>query len=217
MSEPTDLIRAADAALDGITPGPWTSEDTYVDSPALPNDDYVAISAWSHVDARFIASAPKLVKDLRHALATALDDNRTLADAYRSEHDRALRLAIRAVGAEEVQSQRDEAREQLRLALIDQANTEAALAEANATIAALREREETAGHIADVEMFKAVEANAELVKAQEAIERVRALEFSSDDGSLWEDAPEHEDCGGSSDCPGCWAQSIRRAIEGLQS
>ena len=160
MADPTGLIREADTALarEAANEG-----GPIVDDPA------------------------DLVRRLRDALATALDDNRTLADTYRSEHDRALRLAIRAAGAEEVQVQRDEAR--------------AALAEANATIAALREREETAGHIADVEMFKAVEATAELVKAQETIERVRALADEWGAGS-----------GGT-----VAALALRRAIEGPQS
>lgn len=92
-SDPTDLIREADEAL---AQEARDEGGPIVDDPA------------------------DLVRRLRDALATAQDDNRTLADAYQSEHDRSLRLAIRAAGADEVLAQRDELR--------------AALAEANATI-----------------------------------------------------------------------------------
>ena len=83
MSDPTDLIREADAALaqEAANEG-----GPIVDDPAT------------------------LVRRLRDALATAQDDNRTLADAYQSEHDRALRLAIRAAEGAAVLAQRDEAR-----------------------------------------------------------------------------------------------------------
>lgn len=138
-SEPTDLIRAVDEALDGITPAPWKI-DEYDEGPLASivsvADDriggWVEVAKSMDCDARFVAAAPDLVRRLRDALATAQDDNHTLADAYRSEHDRALRLAIRAAGADEVLAQRDEAR--------------AALAEANATIERVKALADTYGY-----------------------------------------------------------------------
>lgn len=108
--EPTDLIREATDALAGITPGPWTSEDTYVDTPALPNNDYVAISAWSHVDARFIAAAQDLVRRLRDALGMSERQVRNKRD----------QIDVMSEVGERIARERDELR--------------ADLAEANATI-----------------------------------------------------------------------------------
>lgn len=99
-SEPTDLIRDTDKVIDDIDHGYYIG----------------------------VEETKLRLRRLRDALATAQDDNRTLADAYQSEHDRSLRLAIRAAGADEVLAQRDELR--------------AALAEANATIERLRARED---------------------------------------------------------------------------
>lgn len=88
MADPTDLIREADAALDGITPAPWKI-DEYDEGPLASivsvADDriggWVEVAKSMDCDARFAAAAPDLVRRLRDALATALDDNRTLADA----------------------------------------------------------------------------------------------------------------------------------------
>lgn len=141
MADPTGLIREADAALarEAANEG-----DPIVDDPA------------------------DLVRRLRDALATALDDNRTLADTYRSEHDRALRLAIRAAGAEEVQVQRDEAR--------------AALAEANTTIAEREAERDEARKGVEQTMQLLFDTRArldglkaELAESNAAIERAKAM------------------------------------------
>ena len=77
-SEPTDLIRAATEALDGITPAPWKIDqydEGNLDSIVSVADDriggWVEVAKSMGADARLIASAPDLVRRLRDALITA--------------------------------------------------------------------------------------------------------------------------------------------------
>ncbi|MGZ9830251.1 hypothetical protein ACXYTP_25385 [Tsukamurella ocularis] len=124
-SDPADLIREADAALDGITPGPWEAsgfDNMPHDVVQMEDDEHGTPWAVDQVagqvkprDAEFIAAAPDLVRRLRDALeATAGDACGTcLAIAREARKDASL-----------FENLYDEAR--------------AALAEANATIQRVR-------------------------------------------------------------------------------
>ncbi|MBS4102421.1 hypothetical protein [Tsukamurella paurometabola] len=77
-SDPTDLIREADEALDGITPGPWRISSNgnlvwgeYEPIAWLNDEGAVEQVEMTAEDARLIAAAPALVRRLRDALAAS--------------------------------------------------------------------------------------------------------------------------------------------------
>lgn len=169
-SEPTDLIRAVDAAL--------AQEAANEGGPIV--DDPAAL-------VRRLRDALRAEQKDGEIIANVLDEERAYSAHLKDEVCRAkewqgINVATRFMEFREAQrwaewfaAERDHIRAIRRDDLDYCERTTAALAEANATIAALREREETAGHIAEVERFRAIEATRELVEAREAIERVRAL------------------------------------------
>ena len=80
-----DVVSRARAALDGITPGPWVRDNP--DDRFSEHDDVFSGDVWSRrvaglisrrADARFIADAPDLVRDL-------LAENEQLRDDLRVE------------------------------------------------------------------------------------------------------------------------------------
>ena len=100
----TDDVRAdARRLLQDITPGPWVAEysreqgNCVIPADARSTREAVAITRLfhQHADAEFIAASPTLVA----GLLAELDQ----------EQDRALRLAIRAVGCEKAETERDAA------------------------------------------------------------------------------------------------------------
>ena len=46
-----------------------------------------------------------------------------------------------------------------------------------------------------------------------AVQRVRDLTYASTDGTEWEHNG-HAPDSGEAECPGCWAEGIRRALDG---
>lgn len=84
MSDAKDLIAKVDAALEGVTPGPWDAYSTVVSQVTLEVDDIrltgesvaSAVGPRRRADARFIAAARTLVPALRAALA---EDERVIA------------------------------------------------------------------------------------------------------------------------------------------
>lgn len=93
----------------------------------------------------------------------------------------------------------------------DTADAEALRQELSRTIAQLDEAQ-SAGRIA------LQQAQAERDRGDEymrAIDRAVALTFASDDGTEYEHTG-HGPAEGEPECPACWAQSIRRALEGAE-
>ncbi|MEC4616282.1 hypothetical protein [Tsukamurella tyrosinosolvens] len=101
-SDPTDLIREADAALDGITPEPWSTVTSERGQIAVVNAETKFFIALLHPDdqgtevgesnVRFIASAPDLVRRLRddvHRLRTELGEWTTATLRLIRERDEA--------------------------------------------------------------------------------------------------------------------------------
>ena len=94
-SDPADLIREADAALDGITPGPWEAsgfDNMPHDVVQMEDDEHGTPWAVDQVagqvkprDAEFIAAAPDLVRRLRDELRAEQKDFEVIANALDEE------------------------------------------------------------------------------------------------------------------------------------
>lgn len=86
-------------------------------------------------------------------------------------------------------------------------------------VAAVRDHSEIeyradAAHIAAFHPGTALALLAEVDALRAQVERVREALFASDDGTEHEHDRDHGQAEGSPDCPGCWVETIRRALDG---
>lgn len=94
MTDPTDLIARADAAMDGVTPGPWTIDDEgdAIIGPEFSDYEIELVTGfYSDKDMHFIAASRQLFPALRDALAAALaraEAAECHAEAMEAERDR---------------------------------------------------------------------------------------------------------------------------------
>lgn len=223
-----DIVQRAREALDGITPGPWKIDEH--DESALASIVSVAddrLGGWVEVarslgdDARFIAAAPDLVRDLLALVEIALPTVTAQRDDALAEVER-LRTAV-----EELEADRDTGYRN-RMAERDELRAEVETAQKWAAwfAAAYNWRRECDNALnwgttclncasmldrsyddymrAEEAEQKAKAASREVEKLHAAVERVR--ELIDDDHHVWED----------SDGDGLWVHvdNVRRALDG---
>lgn len=64
------------------------------------------------------------------------------------------------------------------------------------------------------QVARAERAEAEAAALRAQVERVREVLFASDDGTEYEHDRDHGQAEGYPECPGCWVETIRRALDG---
>lgn len=77
-----DLIAAADAALEGVSPGPWQLKQAYGFVVDRDGEGVMDTRSTTSEDARFITAAPELVQKLRDALQNS-EDGRAASESLR--------------------------------------------------------------------------------------------------------------------------------------
>lgn len=213
-----DIVQRARAALDGITPGPWWwTAETRARLIALGADKHeltdareiIRCAALLHpgeADARFIAAAPDLVRELADELEATRRSERENQD-----------LAIKHyVAKDDLQIERDELRAEVETAQKWAAWFAAAYnwrRECDNALnwgttclncASMLDRSYDDYMRAEEAEQKAKAASREVEKLHAAVERVR--ELIDDDHHVWED----------SDGDGLWVHvdNVRRALDG---